>query len=565
MNKRLLLFFIIVFVVLLGYNHFVIKPYIKQKEKELALKKTTEVKKEIPVEPENKKKSAEPIKHEVKIPSNSISIASEETTSSIYTDKFIVKISNKGGVIKSLKLTKYLDEFNEPIELIPSFSYQKIYPFSIAFDDLKATELENNALYVIKEDFIEISKTKKNKLVTLTYNDGNGNYFEKIFTFDDTYLINFRGTFFYKGELIKPNVYWAPGIQSITLKQKKSYGWSYKEVKGISWAKNNKIEIYRKKVKDSPFILYDIEWVGIHNNFFLTAFLPHNKSNKATFLLPNYPVTPEVIDNLLISTISVSDDVVSLSLYAGPKDPEILKKIGNNLTEAIDYGFFGFIAKALLEALKFVYRYVHNYGIAIILITILIRIIFYPLTYKSMQSMEKMKKIQPQVQAIREKYKKIPFHDPRMQKMNQEIMELYRKNGVSPTSGCLPLLLQLPVLWGFYSLLSVAIEIRGKPFFLWIKDLSKPDPYYITPILMGASMIWQQKITPSGADPMQQRIMMLMPLFFTFLFLNAQSGLVIYWLFNNILSIIQQVYLTKSNDSQTPAKSKKIKKNQSNK
>ena len=159
--------------------------------------------------------------------------------------------------------------------------------------------------------------------------------------------------------------------------------------------------------------------------------------------------------------------------------------------------------------------------------------------------MKKMQELQPQMQKIKDNYKKVPFNDPRKQKMNQEVMELYKKHGVNPAGGCLPLLLQLPVLWGFYSLLSIAIELRGQPFIFWLADLSRPDPYYVTPLLMGATMVWQQKISPTSLDPAQQKIMMLMPIFFTYIFLNAQSGLVIYWLFNNILSIIQQQYLTK--------------------
>ena len=256
----------------------------------------------------------------------------------------------------------------------------------------------------------------------------------------------------------------------------------------------------------------------------------------------------EVNDNLLVNSIQQFQvSPVKLDLFAGPKDPEVLKPLGHDLIEAIDYGFFGILAKILLVALKFLYTYVGNYGLAIIILTIVIRVLLYPLTYKSMQSMKKMQELQPQMQKIKDNYKKVPFNDPRKQKMNQEVMELYKKHGVNPAGGCLPLLLQLPVLWGFYSLLSIAIELRDQPFIFWLADLSRPDPYYVTPLLMGATMVWQQKISPTSLDPAQQKIMMLMPIFFTYIFLNAQSGLVIYWLFNNILSIIQQQYLTKKN------------------
>ena len=167
----------------------------------------------------------------------------------------------------------------------------------------------------------------------------------------------------------------------------------------------------------------------------------------------------------------------------------------------------------------------------------------FPLRHKSMVSMRKMQAIQPQIKAIQERYKKYKATDPERQKMNTEMMNLYRERGVNPASGCVPMLLTLPVLFAFYSLLSQAIEMRGAPFIFWIQDLSRHDPYYVTPILMGISQVWQQRLTPAGGDIMQQRMMMAMPIVFTFMFLWAPSGLVIYWFASNLLAIGQQ-YLT---------------------
>jgi len=193
----------------------------------------------------------------------------------------------------------------------------------------------------------------------------------------------------------------------------------------------------------------------------------------------------------------------------------------------------------MLIILKYLNEFVKNYGIAIIILTILIKILFWPLGNKSYESMKAMQKLQPKMVELREKYK-----DDK-QKLSQETMALYRAHKVNPMGGCLPMLIQIPVFFGLYKALLYAIELRHAPFFWWIQDLSAKDPYYITPIIMGATMFVQQKMTPTAGDPMQQKIMLFLPIIFTFLFLNFPSGLVIYWLFNNILSIGQQYYVNK--------------------
>jgi YidC/Oxa1 family membrane protein insertase len=213
--------------------------------------------------------------------------------------------------------------------------------------------------------------------------------------------------------------------------------------------------------------------------------------------------------------------------------------------KVINFGMFDFLAVPLLRALKWIHGYIGNYGWAIIALTFLINAVMFPLRHKSMVSMRKMQEIQPQVKAIQDRYKDLKATDPAKQKMNAEVMSLYKEKGVNPASGCVPILLTFPILFAFYSLLSQAIEIRGEPFVWWIADLSQHDPYYVTPILMGASQLWQQKITPAGGDPVQQKMMMLMPLVFTFMFLWMPSGLTIYWFFSNLLAIAQQ-YITNS-------------------
>jgi YidC/Oxa1 family membrane protein insertase len=225
----------------------------------------------------------------------------------------------------------------------------------------------------------------------------------------------------------------------------------------------------------------------------------------------------------------------------GPKEYDRLKAEGVGLETAINVGsWMKWLAFPFLLLMQFLYTYVGNYGWVIIIITVLTKIIFWPLGNKSYKSMKEMQKVQPKLTEIKERYK-----DDK-QKMNAAVMELYKSHKINPLGGCLPVVIQIPVFIALYQLLSYAIELRHAPWIGWIQDLSAKDPYYITPIIMGATMLVQQKMSPPMGDPMQQKMMLLMPVVFTFLFLNFPSGLVIYWLFNNILSIGQQYYINKA-------------------
>jgi YidC/Oxa1 family membrane protein insertase len=229
-------------------------------------------------------------------------------------------------------------------------------------------------------------------------------------------------------------------------------------------------------------------------------------------------------------------------IFMGPKELKILKAAGYNLNKALDFGFFDIIAKPLLISMNWIFRYTMSYGWTIIILTVIIKILLYPLTLKSFTSMKELQKIQPLMKEIQQQYK-----DDK-QKMNQELMRLYQEHKINPMGGCLPMLLQIPILFALYKVFYQAIELRHTPFHIvgsWLPDLSAADPYYITPILMGASQFVMQKMTPTAGDPMQQKIMLFMPVLFTFLFLNFPSGLVIYWLISNILSIVQQAYINR--------------------
>ncbi|PLX67929.1 MAG: preprotein translocase YidC [Denitrovibrio sp.] len=235
-----------------------------------------------------------------------------------------------------------------------------------------------------------------------------------------------------------------------------------------------------------------------------------------------------------------ASEEISFNIFAGPKEYKLLKSYGKKFEKSIDFGIFYFLAIPMLAFLKIIYGYVGNYGVAIILLTLAIKLVTFPLTQKSMVSMKKMSSLQPKMAALKEKYK----GDKEL--LNKANMELYKKEGVNPLGGCLPMILQIPVFFALYKTLLLSIELQGAPFIFWITDLALKDPYYVTPLLMGATMFLQQRMTPSTAtDPLQKKIFMYMPLVFTFLFLTFPAGLVVYWLTNNVLTIAQQYVINK--------------------
>ncbi len=294
----------------------------------------------------------------------------------------------------------------------------------------------------------------------------------------------------------------------------------------------------------------DIVWAGYGGRYFLSAHVPLEPRNPRLWL----KLRDLTVEQTLLFPVPPGGTIaLPMEVYVGPKDFDLLEKVGHNLSRAINLGWFGFIAVPLLHILAFSHGFTGNYGIDVILLTVLIKVLFIPLTQRSFRSMREMQKLQPQMTKIRERFK------DDTEQMNKEIMELYRRHKVNPLGGCLPMVLQIPVFIGLYSALQNAVELRHAPFLLWINDLSAPDrlgslqlPFVQHPglpvltLLMGASMFIQQWMTPSAGDPAQQRVMMIMPLMFTFMFVNFPSGLALYWLVNNVLTIAQQYYINRT-------------------
>ncbi len=345
---------------------------------------------------------------------------------------------------------------------------------------------------------------------------------------------------------------------------------SFNEV-GVSWAKtvdvppqpgsevvfDRAVFLEGRKLTEDTFaklsagkiLAGNVGWSGYAGRHFLAAMIPVDSQNHRLWL----KLRDQTVEEMILFPLSGERTEHRLDVFVGPKDFDSLETVGHDLSRAVNLGWFGFIAVPLLHVLKFSHTLTGNYGIDIILLTIVIKVLFIPLTQRSFRSMREMQKLQPQMTKIRERFKDTP------EQMNKEIMELYRRHKVNPLGGCLPMVLQIPVFIGLYSALGNAVELRHAPFFLWINDLSAPDrlglvqlPFVQQPgipvltLLMGASMFVQQWMTPSAADPAQQRVMMIMPLMFTFMFVNFPSGLALYWLVNNLLTIAQQYYMNRT-------------------
>jgi len=285
----------------------------------------------------------------------------------------------------------------------------------------------------------------------------------------------------------------------------------------------------------------DIRWYAFTGEYF-TALLIPSPSEKNLTLSVKGNEKNILKTNVISSSIAITPKQavkIPYRIYLGPKEEERLKELGVSAEKLVDFGFFTVVAKPLLWVLRVTNTVTKNFGIDIIILSILIKIIFLPLTQISFKSMKEMQKVQPEMARLKETYKNDKA------RLQQEIMLLYKRRKINPMSGCLPMLIQIPVFIALYNALQYTIEMRHAPFFLWIKDLAAKDPIYITPLIMGATMVIQQKMTPTAADPAQAKMFMLMPIMFTFLFLNFPSGLVIYWLINNVLSIAHQYYLNK--------------------
>jgi YidC/Oxa1 family membrane protein insertase len=479
----------------------------------------------------------------------------EASDVTIETSLMRVVLTTQGARIKSWQILKHKDTKGNPVELVSEVSSKlNRYPFEVLTGDTALNTELNFGLFTASKGALQLSETNKIDSVELRYENQKGLILTKNLTFyHDIYAVDVELTL-HSVDLTNSglSLTWGPGLGGILLDDQTPYDNAI-----VSAIQNKVTRESVSKLKDATHA-GNIQWAAIDRRYFTAALLPTSPNNiLAVELLPipgdNQDKTAISVDQVVLKVDQPGLEGIKYKVYVGPKEYNGLAGFKVGLEQVLDYGYFGSIVKAMVLFMRVIYDYTHNYGVAIIILTVLVKLIFYPLTHMSFKSMKKMQTMQPKVMEIREKYRK----DPTL--MNQKLMELYKAEGANPMGGCLPMILQIPVFYALYVALSVSVELRGASF-LWIPDLSAPEPYKILVILMGGTMFIQQSMTPTTGDPRQAQIFKFMPIIFTAMFWNFHAGLVLYWLVNNVLSIGQQYLINKGDITDKKAVSGKKKK-----
>jgi YidC/Oxa1 family membrane protein insertase len=478
-----------------------------------------------------------------------VPVEGEQQEREIVVDTTTVQavLTNRGGRVLRWRLKRFQDQNGNPVDLVPTdVPPDQPRPFSLTVDDPGLTQRMNNALYRVTGDVNgRVDATSREATLAFEFVGTGGLHVRKEFVFVPTnYVVTFSATTEQDGRALQPSIAWGPalGDAGAMAGGGSFFTGNYIQPPQAIFHRDGDVErLLPDALAEEGPIEGQFRFAGVDDHYFIASGLETGQAR-----LAYQPVTlqgpGEGTRQLLAHTISPAQPIQGFRYFIGPKQFDVLQDVDPEFTRAINFGMFRVLSVPLLSALTWVHGFVGNWGWAIIVLTILINLAIAPLRHKSVVSMRKMQALQPQLKAIQDHYAGLKVTDPARQKMNTEIMNLYREKGVNPASGCVPMLLTLPILFAFYSLLSQAIELRGAEFGLWIRDLSAHDPYYVTPVLMALSMFWQQKITPSTADPAQQKIMMMMPLMFGVMFLWVPSGLVLYWFVGNLWAIGQQYF-----------------------
>jgi YidC/Oxa1 family membrane protein insertase len=459
----------------------------------------------------------------------------------VETETIHAVFTNQGGTLKNWNLKRYADGAGKPVDLVPQNVPRNVRPFSIDTGNAGIDDRLNSALYRVESGGPSTDPKTGSVLLGFEYQDAAGLRAHKTFAINPS---NYT---------VEASVSLSSGVEVPAIAFRMGFGLGdvgastssqYSKKPGAILFRAGSIERHdAKAIVTQPAYEGDVRWGGIDDHYFMSTALLAGPGARLVYEATAVPnADGKTTSDYVAYTVKPPAGAnATVRFFIGPKQFDLLQSIDQELVRAVDFGWFAFIATPLLRMLNGVNQYLNNYGWSIIALTFFINLVIFPLRHKSVVSMRKMQELQPEIKAIQDRYGKLKATDPEKQKMNTELMELYKSRGVNPASGCLPMLLTMPVLFAFYNLLSQAIELRGAPFALWIKDLSLQDPLYVTPVLMGITMVVQQKMTPSTADPVQQKMFMFMPIVFTGMFLWAPSGLVIYWFFSNLLAILQQV------------------------
>ncbi|MEA2101624.1 MAG: membrane protein insertase YidC [Thermodesulfobacteriota bacterium] len=523
MEKRTLLAIVVSIMILLAWDFFVIKPSAPQpKKKELITQ--TQIKEGI-------EKTITP-----RIETKAASTEQGDKIT-IETPLYVAVWDTKGGSLVSLKLRQYKETMKADSDLVEMLST----PMPVM--TMKGGFTDRDLMFSSGSP-MDIQTDHEIREIEFSTEISDGIVLKKVYQVDPaSYVIGFRTVLVNNtGTDLSLNM-------DICLDEtypdgKKSSRYTFE---GPVLLNGKHLEEFKiSKIEDpgeSREFSGDLRWAGVENKYFLRVLIS-----------PDAPESTFVITRKDKETIGMRYSLPPLDIkkgtslsskylmYVGPKELNTLKDAGYQLKGALDFGFFDFIAKPMLLAMNWIQGHTNSYGLAIIILTFIIKLVLYPLSLKSFTSMKEMQKVQPLMKEIQAQYK-----DDK-QKLNQEMMKLYKEHKINPMGGCLPMLLQIPILFALYRVFLYAIELRHTPFHIfgtWLPDLSAKDPYFITPILMGLSQFLMQKMTPATGDATQQKMMMFMPVVFTFIFLSFPSGLVLYWLISNILSIAQQAYINR--------------------
>jgi len=470
----------------------------------------------------------------------------------VETSKLKAVFSNQGGTIVHWILKEYRTDAGQPLDLVPGGSgAAAMKPFAVTVDDQAIDARLKDAVYRVTVNGAAagevVDATASPQTIVFEAAAADGFSVKKTFTMEPTsYVIVFGADVRMGGQRLNPVIHWGPGLGDDIARARPAsfFSPSYNTPAQPIVHKDGKVE--RIAATASGVREGLLRYGGIDDHYFVSMLLNEQNTQAVRMdFAPNHVPQaddPAIIGRYIDYSVRFQSPQDQARFFFGPKEFDTLRAIDPEMTRVINFGIFAWLAAPLLGALKWVHGFIGNWGWAIIVLTLLINIVLFPLRHKSVVSMRKMQEIQPQMKAIQDRYAKYKVTDPERQKMNTEVMELYKAKGVNPASGCIPMLLTFPFLFGFYNMLSQSIEIRGADFVGWIHNLSAPDPFYILPVAMGAAQFWQTRMTPSTADPAQQRIMMFMPLMFSVMSLSFPSGLVIYWLVSTLFTIGQQQF-----------------------
>jgi YidC/Oxa1 family membrane protein insertase len=488
--------------------------------------------------------------------------AASSAESLVVESKFYrVELSNQGASARSWQLVQYKDDVGKALDLIhPAVSQQSgRWPLMLAMDDAQQETKANGALYEMTPASGTVEAPTE---VSFAWSDGHLAVTKRL-TFAADYVATIETDVTLDGKPVPHFLAWQGGFGDITAFA------AADQVRVVYSRGGSLTDIAAKKAGDSDhpdrrvLVGGTSDFAGIMDHYFAAAFLP---AGQAGVSLEHWKFDHEITVDGKKDTEAVAEIAASapganpmrMRLFVGPKAVAVLEHNQPPLTGLVTFGTFGIIARPLFDFLLWINRYTGNYGWAIVLMTIAINMVLFPLKWRSFHQQLKMQRVMPEIKQIQDRYKKYSMRDPRKQEMNKEVMAVYSREGVNPVGSCLPMVIQMPIWFALYRMLDVAIELRQAPWILWLHDLSARDPYYVIPILMCLTMYTMQKLTPmTTADPAQQRMMNFMPLFMGILFFKLASGLNLYILTSNLIATGQQWFLYKVIPDAKPDAAKK--------